>query len=107
MGANFANEMADGTLAELGIELTMEQQIGYHLQCNFYPPVPSAMVQPCIEAIEAYWNDDTSAEISLPEPITWKGLTYAPAYAILEQHHLESWTANYDYDAYWDSMEEN
>jgi len=28
----------------------------------------------------------------LPKGVYWKGETYAPAWAIIEQHHLESWT---------------
>jgi hypothetical protein len=87
-----ANEMADGTLDELGIHLDMETQITIQLRNNHYPPVPLSMVKPCIEAIDAVndlglWN----ADIELPEGITWKGKTTAPAHAIIEAHHLTSW----------------
>ena len=92
MGSNFATEMADGTLDELGIHLDIETQIGIHLSANHYPPVPKSMVQPCIEAIDAVndlglWD----LEIPMPEGITYKGLTTAPAHAIIRQHHLEAW----------------
>jgi hypothetical protein len=92
MGSNFATEMADGTLSELGIELTMEQQIGYHLRGNLYPPVPLSMVAPCIEAINAYWADDWRREIELPEGISYRGKPSAPAWSIIESHRLEAWT---------------
>ena len=97
MGANFANEMASGELDFLG--LSLNQQILIHLTSNFYPRIPAKMVDPCVEAIEAYWEDDYEREIILPRPITYKGLTNAPAYAIIEQHKLHDWTTVYDYDA--------
>jgi hypothetical protein len=92
MGSNFANEMAGGVLEDLGISLTIEDQIRIHLSANHYPPVPATMVQPCIEAIDAVndlglWD----LEIPLPEGVSWRGLTTAPAHAIIEAHHLDAW----------------
>ena len=86
MGSTLATELADGTLG-----LDMESAIAMHLQGNHYPPVPLSMVQPCIDAIDAYWEDDSSREIELPEGVSWRGNTSAPAYTIIESHHLESW----------------
>jgi hypothetical protein len=50
------------------------------------------MVQPCIEAIDAV-NDAGlwDLDIPLPEGVLWKGLTSAPAHAIIEAHHLNAW----------------
>jgi hypothetical protein len=92
MGSNFANEMAGGVLEDLGISLTIEDQIRIHLTSNHYPPVPAFMVQPCVEAIDAV-NDAGlwDLEIPMPEGVTYKGLTTAPAWAIIEQHHLNAW----------------
>ena len=86
MGSNFANDLA------LADNLDIETQIGIHLSANHYPPVPATMVQPCVEAIDAV-NDAGlwDLEIPMPEGVTYKGLTYAPAWAIIEQHHLDSW----------------
>ena len=86
MGSNFANDLA------LADNLTIEDQVAIHLSANHYPPVPKTMVQPCIEAIDAVndlglWELD----IALPEGITYKGLTSAPAHAIIEAHHLDAW----------------
>jgi hypothetical protein len=86
MGSNFANDL---TLAD---NLTIENQIAIHLSANHYPPVPAIMVQPCVEAIDAVndlglWD----LEIPLPEGVSWRGLTTAPAHAIIEQHHLDAW----------------
>ena len=86
MGSTLANELADGTLG-----LDMESAIGMHLRGNHYPPVPLSMVPVCIEAIDAYWEDDLNRAIELPEGISWRGETHAPAYAIIESHHLDAW----------------
>ena len=86
MGINLATELADGIL-----DLDLETQIGIHLKGNHYPPVPSSMIQPCIDAIDAYYDEEYNRKIDLPEGITWKGLIKAPACAIVEAHHLEAW----------------
>ena len=92
MGSNFAQDLAEN------IDISLEQAIGYHLQGNHYPPVPLSMVEPCIEAIDAYYEDDFNKEIEMPEGITYKGRTTAPAWAIIEQHHLSAWLPeNEDY----------
>jgi hypothetical protein len=84
MGNNFATDLADG-------ELDLSTAIGIHLSANHYPPVPSSMVLPCIEALEAYWEDETDREIAMPEGVSYKGMNTAPAWAIIEQHHLHAW----------------
>ena len=86
MGSNFAHELAD---YDLGLDLSTAIEI--HLTSNHYPPVPQSMVLPCIEAIEAYHDDDHYREIKLPEGITYQDRNTAPADAIIEQHHLEAW----------------
>lgn len=112
MGNNFATEMTDGTLEDLGIHLTLEQQISIQLTSNHYPPVPTAMIQPCIEAIQACNEDESNRLIQLPidgvdrngEPfqITWRGQDSAPAWAIVEGHHLDPWIYNYDDEDYYE-----
>ena len=88
-----------GLMTTLGIgelEMTMEDQIGIHLRGNFYPPIPLSMVQPCVDAINAYWNDDIYAEIEMPEGVYYRGSNYAPAHAIIEQHRLDPWVMQDD-----------
>ena len=83
-----------GSVTALGIQdsvLDLETQIAYHLQGNHYPPVPLSMVQPCIEAIDAYYDNDAMRFIAMPEGVFYKGMSHAPAYAIIEQHHLDFW----------------
>lgn len=84
MGALQAREFAAS-------ELSMEQQISWHLTSNHYPPVPTSMVTPCIEAIDAFWEDDLDKEIELPEGVTYRGMTTAPAREIIINHHLDAW----------------
>ena len=82
-----------GSVTAIGLAdsvLDLETQIGYHLQGNHYPPVPLSMVQPCIDAIDAAYDEDYDRMILLPEGITWRGSAGAPAHAIIEGHHL-SW----------------
>ena len=86
MGTNFATE-----LAELDLGLSLEDSIAIHLQANHYPPVPRSMVQPCIDAIDAYYDEDYQRLIDLPAPITWRDKSQAPASAIVDAHHLEAW----------------
>ena len=86
MGYNTALDLANS-----GVSL--EQAIGWHLQGNHYPSVPLYMVQPCIDAIEAYNEGAYDKLIKLPHPI-YKGKDEAPAYKIIEAHHLDAWLYN-------------
>ena len=92
MGSNFAHDLADNDL----LDLDLETQIGIHLQGNHYPPVPKSMVKPCLDAIDTYYEEDYHRLIDLPEPITWRDKTQAPASAIVEAHHLNAWLPQED-----------
>jgi hypothetical protein len=85
MGALQAREFASNT------EITIEQQLTWHLQGNHFPPVPVSMVQPCIEAIDCYWSDELDREIDLPEGVVYRGNKTAPAREIIINHHLDPW----------------
>ncbi len=91
MGSNLAYDLASD---ELGLDL--ETSIGWHLQGNHYPPVPLSMVEPCIEAIDAYWDEDYNKLIEMPKGVSYRGSNFAPASAIVEQHHLDAWLPNCD-----------
>jgi len=86
-----------GSVTAIGLAdsvLDLETQILYHLKGNHYPPVPAEMVKPCIEAIDAYYDEDYDRLIDMPMvgnfQILYRGETQAPAHAIVDQHHL-SW----------------
>ena len=84
MGALRAMDIFDSFDLEQGIEL--------HLTTNHYPPVPIEMVPVCLDAIDAVNSEsDWDKLITLPHGITFRGLTQAPASAIIEAHHLEFW----------------
>jgi hypothetical protein len=94
MGSVTAIGLADTTL-------DLETQLLYHLKGNHYPPVPAEMVKPCVEAIDAYYDEDYDRMISMPMvgdfQILYKGMTHAPARAIVDQHHLEFWLPQEEY----------
>ena len=48
------------TALALEEELSLEAGLAYHLQGNHYPPVPVSMVQPCIDAIDAFYDEEYS-----------------------------------------------
>jgi hypothetical protein len=87
--------------AEMAEMLDSRTAMAWHLQSNHYPPVPATMIDPCLEAIDAYISGDYDQLIQLPfdgldrngQPfqITWRGQDKAPAWAIVEGHHLQSW----------------
>jgi hypothetical protein len=81
-------------------DISLEQQVSWHLQTNHYPPVPTSMVAPCIEAINAYHDEDYDREITLPEGVSYRGRTTAPASALVDAHHLDSWLDSNEDDAY-------
>ena len=89
--------MGYNTSVDLSNELDIEIAIGYHLQGNHYPPVPLSMVQPCIDAIDAYYEEDYNRLIEMPEGVFYRGMDHAPAHAIVEQHHLGAWLPEEDY----------
>lgn len=91
MGATLSRELAGG---ELGLDL--RAQITIQLRNNHYPPVPHEMVDPCMDAIVAYNDGDTDLEIDLPGDITYRGRKSAPAWAIIENHHLSDWISYED-----------
>jgi hypothetical protein len=92
MGSNYSavliESVEDGALG-------FESAILIHLQSNCYPPVPSSMVGPCLEAIRIvqdaqYGDGDASDRVTLPDGVSWRGEEDAPAYAIVEGFHLDS-----------------
>lgn len=94
MGSNMAMELAD---KDLFPNITLADAIGMHLRGNHYPPVPLTMVQPCIDSIDAFNEGEGDRMITLPEGVSWRGNLEAPAYAIIEAHHLDAWL-EYDMD---------
>jgi hypothetical protein len=93
MGRANAEGMADAMREGYA---SLRQVIAWHLSANHYPPVPVAMIDPCIEAIEAGNEDDYDRPIPLPEGISWRDQDEAPAWAIIEGHHLGTFLDDVD-----------
>jgi hypothetical protein len=64
--------------------------LSWHLGSNHYPPVPQSMIDPSIEAIAAFVDEDPDRLIDLPEGVYYRDSTQAPARAIVEAHHLDA-----------------
>jgi hypothetical protein len=94
MGRQLASDLANNG-EEYGISLA--QSLTIHLRHNHYPPVPMSMVAVCISAIHSYNANFNGDEVlDLPEGTSWRGKSSAPAWAIIESHHLGEWCDNED-----------
>jgi hypothetical protein len=79
-------------------ELTdIDTALHWHARSNHFPPLPITLI-PIWKEVIAWVNDgnDVQQRFALPEGISWKGDNSAPAWAIVEGHHLESWIASDD-----------
>jgi len=87
--------------AEMAELLEIESAIAWHLKANHYPPIPETMVKPCLEAIDnanlGLWHN----EVELPKGVWYKGRNTAPTWAMIEQHHLDTWV-ELDEDGLWE-----
>jgi hypothetical protein len=81
---------AEGIANEVGGLLNLDQALSIHLTSNHFPPVPEAMVDPCRDAIAAANEGDYDRAIDLTGIAQYKGSTSAPAWAIIEAHHLDT-----------------
>ena len=73
------------------LDMPLRNQIEIHLSSNFYPPIPRFMAQACVDALNAYWEQDINRMIDMPEGVLYKGSTSAPAWAVVDQHRLGPW----------------
>lgn len=90
MGSLQAQEMSE--------MLSLEDGLAWHLRSNHYPPIPLEMIPVCIEAIDAYNDEDYEQQIDLPDGATWRGNVFAPAWAIVEGHRLYAWVERDELD---------
>jgi len=87
-GQLMGRQYAEG-ITETGLPL--EDQLRWHLRSNHYPPVPEIMVPVCIEAISEATDENWDKLIEMPAGVSYRGESAAPVWAIVEQHHLETW----------------
>ena len=70
--------------------IELRQALAWHLQSNHYPAIPLNMVDPCVVAIQLVTEGEHDTNVSLPDGILWRGQPVAPAWAVVDAHHLES-----------------
>jgi len=70
--------------------IELRQALAWHLQSNHYPPVPLNMVDPCVVAIQLVTEGEHDTNVTLPDGIMWRGQPVAPAWAVVNAHHLDS-----------------
>lgn len=100
MGYNTAVDLA-------GLDISLEDSIRYHLSGNFFPSIPSWMIQPCIDAIEAYNDGDYDKLIKLPFAVYQGNKDLAPALAIIREHHLDPWLYEAEDNDDWEDEDES
>jgi hypothetical protein len=83
MGSLQATEMAE--LTDIDTALT------WHLRANHYPPIPLEMVAVCKEAIALCNEGLENNTVDLPHGTSYRNAPYAPAWAIVDAHHLDPW----------------
>lgn len=81
MGYATALEIAD-------MDISIEEQVHFHLMTNIFPRPPVSMVAVAVEAIELYLEDEPYATIELPNGITFRGNTKTDAIAIIDAYRL-------------------
>lgn len=68
----------------------------YHLTANHYPPLPASLVPTAKLAIEAAEAEEWDKQIELPEGVTYKDQSSAPASACIDAWHLDAFVTSYD-----------
>ena len=83
-------------LEDMANNASMTVALSWHLQSNHYPPIPLTMVDVCVQAIDLVNISEGYELVELPEGVLFRGSTSAPAYDIVEQHHLDFWITKED-----------
>jgi hypothetical protein len=74
--------------------ITLEQDLRWHLQNNYYPPVPNVMIPILVKAVILCRKDQFNETIEIP--IEYRMGWLVPAYVIVEAYHLEPWVNELD-----------
>lgn len=87
MGSLQAQEFAE--LADI------DTALHWHARGNHYPPLTPNLIPVWKEVIK-WVNEGKSVDqtFALPREVSWKGNNSAPAWAIIEGHHLAPWIVN-------------
>ena len=80
----FAEQVSEGNIS-------IAAALGWHLQSNHYPPVPTVFNAVCLAAVEAANDGNDGSLITLPEGIEWKdGRDAVEAYVLIESFRLDA-----------------
>lgn len=80
-----------GYQTALGIadtNISLDQQVSWHLSSNCYPPIPQLMVPVAVKAINAVLSTKGGEGIELPEGVSYRGDVKPNAYTIVENLRL-------------------
>jgi hypothetical protein len=71
--------------------LNLNLALRFHLQNNHYPPVPISFLPLCEEVILGVSDETLSLDdyVSLPDGLTWRGMTSAPVREVISWLHLD------------------
>lgn len=92
MGANLARDLASGEF-----NISLEDAISVHLSSNHYPPVPTALVPVCVQAINALNASEPHTIIRLPDGFGFRGYSSVEAHEVVSSLHLDTWVEPEEY----------
>lgn len=78
---------------DMAANASLETALQWHLEANCFPPIPE-VYDAALAAIIAVNDGEWDEEIALPEGVTWRGHTTAPAWACVDGWHLEAFTCD-------------
>ena len=70
-------------------DVTLETALFYHLATNCDPPVPTAMIPACVEAIDACRAGECERRVELPAGLTRTGERSLSVLELVMELHLE------------------
>ena len=74
---------------------SLEATLTWHFQSNCYPPVPSLMIRPAIEAIRAVASGEARKLIDLPKGVKYKtGATEVTACTLVDSLRLDAFVTD-------------
>ena len=83
------NMQASGMAEAIGKDwIDLRTGLHWHLTSNHYPPLPTALVETALTAIERANTGDFDSEIELPEGIAFRAKTAMSVNDVIESMHL-------------------
>lgn len=82
-------------MGRLSVEAMLEvaefrQALAWHLSSNHYPPIPSVMMEPCVEAIANANAGEWDKSVKLPDGVLWRGQDTCSTSALIDHAHLDA-----------------